>query len=283
MKKKYDDMSTLMIKKFENQNNNNINLSSCRTVHNGIKCEKCFKEPIVGFRYKCSICNNYNLCQDCEEKNAQTGEHEHDFIKIRKVETLNRNTIINNQNNFNAHNLNINNDNNDFELFSNNEKEYSYECLNKNNLVKEVEEGTKETSFNVVLRNNKNIKWPMNNTKLSSDLNSNVVVDDVYLEPQDYNEQKDYIINVRDIDTYPPGEYKMFLSFEVNGERFGEQIFLKLIIKKKQKEDNEDMKKIKEFRGIFGLEENDHSDDKLLKALKENNYNFEEAFSSLFN
>ena len=132
MKKKYDDMSTLMIKKFDKQNNNNINISNCRTVHNGIKCEKCFKEPIVGYRYKCSICNNYNLCQDCEEKNAQTGEHEHDFIKIRKVENLNRNTIINNQNNFNAHNLNINNDNNGFRLLNN---EYSYECL-KNNLVK---------------------------------------------------------------------------------------------------------------------------------------------------
>ena len=43
------------------------------------------------------------------------------------------------------------------------------------------------------------------------------------------------------------------------------------------------MKKIEEFRKIFDLQKNDHSDEELLEALKKNNFNFEEAFSSLFN
>ena len=76
---KFSQVSNLML-----QNENNNKKHKCNTVHNGIKCNKCFKEPIVGYRYKCSICNNYNLCEECEEKNGQTGEHSHEFIKMRK-------------------------------------------------------------------------------------------------------------------------------------------------------------------------------------------------------
>ncbi|XP_022124417.2 uncharacterized protein LOC110999592 [Pieris rapae] len=35
------------------------------TVHEGITCNVC-SEQIVGFRYKCVMCNNYDLCQKCE-------------------------------------------------------------------------------------------------------------------------------------------------------------------------------------------------------------------------
>ena len=52
-------------------------------AHLGIKCKKCFEEPIIGYRYKCCKCKNYNLCQKCEEKNEISEEHPHYFIKIR--------------------------------------------------------------------------------------------------------------------------------------------------------------------------------------------------------
>ena len=79
---KISQISNLMLQSQSNKN-------KCNTIHEGIKCAKCLKNPIVGFRYKCSICNNYDLCEECEEKNCQTEEHPHSFIKIRKDESNN--------------------------------------------------------------------------------------------------------------------------------------------------------------------------------------------------
>ena len=38
--------------------------------------------PIVGIRYMCSTCNNYDLCQNCEAKGVHS---EHAMLKIRKA------------------------------------------------------------------------------------------------------------------------------------------------------------------------------------------------------
>ena len=61
---------------FNNAHDNfNINpIFKCKTIHNGIQ-KKC---PIVGYRYKCMECDDYNLCQICEK----VVEHEHNFIKF---------------------------------------------------------------------------------------------------------------------------------------------------------------------------------------------------------
>ena len=59
-----------------------------------------------------------------------------------------------------------------------------------------------------------------------------------------------------------------------------------VIIKKKENEDsliNKYIEKIKEFRDSFNLNEDDYPNEKLLKILQENDFSFEEAFSSLFN
>ena len=49
-------------------------------VHKGIKCNECNCQEIVGPRFKCLKCEDYNLCQKCEEET----EHyiDHIFIKI---------------------------------------------------------------------------------------------------------------------------------------------------------------------------------------------------------
>lgn len=36
--------------------------------------------PIMGLRYKCSVCKNFDYCAGCEERLG----HEHAFLKIRK-------------------------------------------------------------------------------------------------------------------------------------------------------------------------------------------------------
>ena len=50
-----------------------------KDVHEGIICDGCHVAPIVGVRYKCAVCSDYDLCEKCEEKNEK---HLHPFIKI---------------------------------------------------------------------------------------------------------------------------------------------------------------------------------------------------------
>jgi len=60
-------------------------LNKCKTRHEGIKCNVCFKSSIVSYRYKCVNCNNYNLCEECEKaNNEKSNVHPHLFIKMAK-------------------------------------------------------------------------------------------------------------------------------------------------------------------------------------------------------
>ncbi len=49
-------------------------------VHKNVRCEGCGLDPLVGYRYMCTICEDYNLCENCEETNAV--RHGHPFIKV---------------------------------------------------------------------------------------------------------------------------------------------------------------------------------------------------------
>ena len=51
-------------------------------IHNGIKCNICGTNNIRGIRYKCSICDNYNLCEKCEENSNH--DDDHILLKLRK-------------------------------------------------------------------------------------------------------------------------------------------------------------------------------------------------------
>lgn len=48
-------------------------------IHIGIKCNNCNINPIKGARYKCTICECYNLCEDCYDKGIH-GDHEFDGL-----------------------------------------------------------------------------------------------------------------------------------------------------------------------------------------------------------
>jgi hypothetical protein len=56
-----------------------IKSPSSTVVHEHVTCDSCGKFPIVGIRYKCSICHNYDFCEECEAR----GDHPHAFLKIR--------------------------------------------------------------------------------------------------------------------------------------------------------------------------------------------------------
>ena len=51
-----------------------------QTSHTNVACDGCGCNPIVGFRYKCSVCKDFDFCSACEEKL----EHPHPFLKIKK-------------------------------------------------------------------------------------------------------------------------------------------------------------------------------------------------------
>lgn len=50
-----------------------------QTVHNSVECDSCLMAPIVGFRYKCLQCPNYDLCGQCESKHKHS---EHMMIRL---------------------------------------------------------------------------------------------------------------------------------------------------------------------------------------------------------
>ena len=53
-----------------------------KAIHRGYICDGCHMEPIIGNRYKCSICKDFDFCEACEEKFKN--KHKHPFLKIYK-------------------------------------------------------------------------------------------------------------------------------------------------------------------------------------------------------
>ena len=51
-------------------------------VHSKVMCDGCGMLPLTGWRYKCSICDDYNLCENCEESIGGKHFHFHPFLKI---------------------------------------------------------------------------------------------------------------------------------------------------------------------------------------------------------
>ena len=122
--------------KIENEKQNENKKS---IIHTGYICNKCNQKPIIGIRYKCNDCSNYNLCEECEEKNSTTYFHDinHTFSKLRQIETIEKDDEeeknldkINNKNNKKSSNKenNFNKDSNNNE---NNDKKNEY--LNQKN------------------------------------------------------------------------------------------------------------------------------------------------------
>jgi len=53
-------------------------------LHPGVTCDGCEK-PVVGFRYKCVQCPDYDLCERCEAKRIHP---EHNMMRIAAPEGI---------------------------------------------------------------------------------------------------------------------------------------------------------------------------------------------------
>jgi len=49
-----------------------------KVIHFGVECDLCGMYPIIGDRYKCSICEDWDCCAACEP------QHDHPLIKFKK-------------------------------------------------------------------------------------------------------------------------------------------------------------------------------------------------------
>jgi len=50
-------------------------------VHSRVNCDGCGQRGIIGIRYKCSVCPDFDFCSSCEAN----VEHEHPFLKIKTL------------------------------------------------------------------------------------------------------------------------------------------------------------------------------------------------------
>ena len=51
-------------------------------VHARVECDGCGVAPILGVRYKCSVCKNFDFCEKCEDSK----DHPHAFLKIKRAQ-----------------------------------------------------------------------------------------------------------------------------------------------------------------------------------------------------
>merc|ERR1712226_387158 len=54
-------------------------------IHAGVTCDSCEKQPIEGYRYKCVVCDDYDLCGSCEAEGRHPG---HNMMRIANPEMV---------------------------------------------------------------------------------------------------------------------------------------------------------------------------------------------------
>ncbi|XP_017050493.2 protein ref(2)P [Drosophila ficusphila] len=58
------------------------------TIHDTVECDGCGLAPLIGFRYKCIQCSNFDLCQKCE------AAHKHPEHMMVRMPTNNGHTVV---------------------------------------------------------------------------------------------------------------------------------------------------------------------------------------------
>lgn len=79
MKKLMQKEFEKMTKKAYTEVHGNEEAKDGEVIHQKCECDGCGVFPIVGTRYKCSVCKNFDYCSVCEE----TKPHDHAFLKIK--------------------------------------------------------------------------------------------------------------------------------------------------------------------------------------------------------
>ena len=222
-------------------------ITNFQLINNKYKCENCNKKPINGIRYKCNECLNYNLCEKC-------------------YNDLMNNKLINGH----KHKNFIKKDRNKYS----DDKNYTYSTKGNQIIKRKIEKGVKETIVNLCIQNNGRYTYE-DNSELICDPQSEIKCDPVKIGALEPNETKIYYVNFYNLDKYDKGrQYSTYLNFKVGNKIYGEQIIIRLNILM------DDSEYLKRFRKEYNLEKV-YSDSKLLKYLKNFDYDFSKAFNAL--
>ena len=224
---------------------NEINLSLVKGVHYGVKCDKCGVLPIIGYRYKCHVCKNYDLCQNCEEINSQTGEHPHELIKLRFQEKQ--------------------------------IKDYKYELLDKSSIIYNKMaylEDENDIEFKFIIKNIGQFDFPGNKRSkvIIYSFMEKEIIKEIIIDELKVGNKLNIIINIPR-NKIKIGKIKFNLMLNIDGNDYGSPICLTLLVKSK---------KVEEFRKEYNLLEEEYDEEQLFGLLQEHKFNKENAFSSLF-
>merc|ERR1712133_310244 len=79
-----------VVVKNEEKNRNSGNYQKKSTeeknlIHHGVTCDSCEKTPIDGYRYKCVVCDDFDLCGNCEAAGRHPG---HNMMRIANPEMV---------------------------------------------------------------------------------------------------------------------------------------------------------------------------------------------------
>ena len=216
---------------------------STQSIHVGVMCNKCKQNPITGSRYKCQICNNYDLCELCEEKNAETNEHPHNFIRMRNPKPI----------------------------------QYHLKCLTKpQSLVLRITEKVdKSFRFNFKVTNFCNYSYPPTAKII---VEHKIVKGEPFLL-KELAPKKECSVSflLTNLDKLPVGTNEIKFKLDINGKYFGDEIKGKIIVSKAENT----ALIIQDFRDNFGFSKEDHSDAKLAEVLKKADNDYQRAINFL--
>jgi hypothetical protein len=162
---------------------------------------------------------------------------------------------------------------------------YSYTCVtNSINLVSYIYVGTKTTKIDVILKNDGTLEWPEDTTKLIFEKKSEIKGNEIILKPQKKDEEQKYSVELNNLGNLDEGEYKAEMRFQINDNRIGDKMILRIKIKKKEdpnEEMNNHMQEILQLREEYTLGDDQYTNEDIFKALKDSGFEIEQAFMLL--
>ena len=245
-----------------NNRQKKLNFTLNESIHEGFKCQICHKKPIIGIRYQCSKCPDYNLCENCEEEYSETSEHKyHHFIKIKyaKIDDKNINKKINEKE--------------EIPKKENIEKIYSFEILDlkENNLVYV---GTNKIRIKFSIKNNCKFEYPEGTLIKYSDssiLKPKAEINIKKLKPNEIQEVTFVYTNIKNCTNIL---YYTNFYVEINNKKICNDIMICI----KFLETN-NMELVKKFREIYNFYPIKKDDNYIVKALQTNGCDFEYTFN----
>ena len=262
-KKKEDESSSIIEHSLLEQNEKKELDENIRGVYEELnkKIEKQIKKIIEEHNQV-----KEELNQKIEEQNKKIEEQNKIIEKLSKQKQENETKSEENDDDFKIENFG-------------NEVTYSFNCINKDNLKSEFEEGNDSLLMEIILENDGKTPWPVNKTKLVFNKQKILIGEELILNPQKPGFTEQYIIIFKNLKEFLPANYTGGLFFEVDGKKYGDEIEVNLTIKEKEK--SKDKTIIDEFREEYKLSGDEFSDNKLLDTLQNFDFDKEKAFLNL--